>query len=87
MGGGLLSESLAEKARDERLPIYNCYGMTETAGLITILDKKKYFSGMRGVGRVMDGVEMQLCELNRIKLKCNSLGYDERSASGVEWLV
>ena len=42
--------------------------MTETAGLITVLDKKKYFSGMRGVGRVMDGVEMQLCELNRIKL-------------------
>ena len=78
VGGGALSESLAEKARDERLPIYNCYGMTETAGLITVLDKKKYFSGIRGVGRVMDGVEMQLCELNRIKLKCNSLGYDEK---------
>ena len=50
-GGAACNDLLLKKARGAKLPIYICYGMTETAGMITILDKEDFANGVEGVGQ------------------------------------
>ena len=51
IGGAACSNYLLDKAHAENLPIYNCYGMTETAGMVAVLSPEEFDKGIRGVGR------------------------------------
>ena len=50
------------------------YGMTETAGMITILDKEDFANGVEGVGQELPNVSMRLSNDNRICVQCESFG-------------
>ena len=73
VGGAACDEKLLTKAKQESLPIYLCYGLTETAGMISVLDKEDFARGATGVGRVMPNVSMQLNAEGRICVNCESL--------------
>ena len=73
LGGASCSEKLLEIARLKKLPIYMCYGMTETAGMVSILSKEDFLDGTKGVGREMPNVSIRLDEIGRICIKCKSL--------------
>ena len=42
IGGAACSTFLLDKAHQENLPIYNCYGMTETAGMVAVLSPEEF---------------------------------------------
>jgi len=89
IGGAHLSSELSQKARDAKLPIYICYGMTETAGMVTILAREDFTKGVKGVGQPMKDVSMRLDEDNRICLKCPGLGFSTENSSSTnqDWFV
>ena len=89
IGGAHLSSELSQKARDAKLPIYVCYGMTETAGMVTILGKEDFSKGVKGVGQPMQGVLMRLDKDNRICLKCPGLVVNAKNscAADQDWFV
>ena len=74
IGGAACSNHLLHKAHEENLPIYNCYGMTETAGMVAVLSPEEFAKGISGVGRVMPDVSMQLNADDQICVKCESVG-------------
>ena len=74
VGGAACSNHLLQKAHEENLPIYNCYGMTETAGMVATLTPEEFAQGVRGVGRAMPDVSMQLNANGQICVKCESIG-------------
>ncbi|MAK46189.1 MAG: hypothetical protein CMI24_02855 [Opitutae bacterium] len=74
LGGAACNDLLLKKARGAKLPIYICYGMTETAGMITILDKEDFANGVEGVGQELPNVSMRLSNDNRICVQCESFG-------------
>lgn len=53
VGGAALDEGLAEKARQWNLPLAPCYGMTETAAMVTALDPERFLAGERGCGTAL----------------------------------
>jgi O-succinylbenzoic acid--CoA ligase len=83
VGGAPLSEKTAATARSLQLRIAPCYGMTETAALVTLQTPEDFSAGHSGVGRPLshahievvndqgkpcaDGVE------GRIVIRCDSL--------------
>ena len=77
VGGAHCSSEIAKKAREAELPIYLCYGMTETAGMVAVLDKDDFANGISGVGQPMQGVSMRLDSEGRICIKCPSIGFAE----------
>ena len=60
VGGASLSEKLAQKCRKADLPIYPCYGMTETAGMVTMLDSSSFQSGKSGVGQPLSHAQLKI---------------------------
>ena len=87
IGGAHCSSEISQKAREAKLPIYICYGMTETAGMVTVLEKDDFANGITGVGQTMPGVSMRLDQEGRICIKCPSLSLNFRYAdsSDCEW--
>ena len=87
IGGAHCSSEISQKARDAQLPIYICYGMTETAGMVTVLDKDDFANGITGVGQAMSDVSMRLDQDGRILIMCPSLSLDLRCAdsSDCDW--
>ena len=73
LGGSYCNEEIANNAREEGLPVFLCYGMTETAGMVCILNKEDFARGVNGVGKVMPGVLLKLDQSKRICIKCESL--------------
>ena len=51
VGGAALSEKIALKCQDQNIPVYPTYGMSETAGMISLLNTEAFHNGMRGVGK------------------------------------
>ena len=74
IGGAACSNYLLDKAHEENLPIYNCYGMTETAGMVAVLSPEEFDKGIRGVGRAMPDVSMKLNAHGQICVQCESIG-------------
>ena len=74
VGGAACSNYLLDKAHEENLPIYNCYGMTETAGMVAVLSPEEFDKGRRGVGRAMPDVSMKLNSHGQICVQCESTG-------------
>ena len=86
VGGAAMSEELAEMSRKENLPIVPCYGMTETAGMITMLDYSDFAAGQNGVGSVLPNTEMRSSEKDgsicvRTKSLCHSSGSESYHAN------
>ena len=84
LGGAPCNPQLLELARNEDLPILLSYGMTETAGMITVLETEDFFKGRNGVGKEMPQVSLQLNFDNCIMVKCNSLAQPNHETMNFE---
>ena len=74
VGGSAISPRLAALCREEELPIWPTYGMTETAGMITLLSAEEFLGGREGVGQVLPHAELSLSGNDgKIEVKCQSL--------------
>lgn len=74
VGGSAISPRLAALCREEELPIWPTYGMTETAGMVTLLSSEEFLCGREGVGQVLPHAELSLAGNDRkIGVKCESL--------------
>jgi O-succinylbenzoic acid--CoA ligase len=74
VGGAALSENLSNKCQKYNIPVYPTYGMSETAGMISLLDSDSFQRGIRGVGKVLPHAQMTLESLsNRILVKAESM--------------
>lgn len=62
IGGAGLSEEDASIARAEELPLAPCYGMTETAAMITALEPEAFLRGADGCGRPLPHARVFLAE-------------------------
>ena len=49
VGGASLSEDLASRCRLQNIPLYPTYGMSETAGMLTILSTSAFHNGVGGL--------------------------------------
>ena len=75
IGGAAISSRLAQKCRIEALPLYSCYGMSETAGMITLLDANSFRNGVDGVGTTLPHAQLSVdsqskCILVKSKSMC-----------------
>jgi O-succinylbenzoic acid--CoA ligase len=73
VGGANSGQSLLDQAAERELPLAPCYGMTETAAMVTLLPPEEFLSGQRGCGKPLPGVQIETGELNQIRISCNSL--------------
>ena len=58
VGGSSASEDLLSACRDEGLNIAPCYGLTESAALVTVLDPVDFLNGVNGVGKPLPGADV-----------------------------
>ena len=72
VGGSRLSEKLANECRSIELPLYPTYGMTETAGMVTILKKADFLNGFDGVETLPHSSLKLEDESNKILVKSES---------------
>lgn len=64
IGGGPAWPELAEQAAKEKLPISICYGMTETAAMVTALVPSAFATGVRTCGQVMPHARVRIVDEN-----------------------
>ena len=60
VGGAALPEAVRQRAREERLPLAPCYGMTESAAFIAVLPPEAFLEGVGGCGRALPGAQISL---------------------------
>ena len=74
LGGGPMSPALRKLAREARLPVAPAYGMTETAGMVTLLKPEDFLAGEEGVGEALPHAELITEEeTGRVLLRAKSL--------------
>ena len=74
IGGAAISENMAIKCRNENIPIFPTYGMSETAGMVTILRTESFHNGQLGVGKVLPHAQLVVDTLDkRISVKSDSM--------------
>ena len=74
VGGASMSEKLMSLCRKEDLPIWPTYGMSETAGMVTLLSADEFLNGREGVGKALPHADVRLVgEKNTICIKSKSL--------------
>ena len=74
VGGSAISPRLTALCREEDLPIWPTYGMTETAGMVTLLSAEEFLGGTEGVGQALPHAELSLAGNDgKIRVKCQSL--------------
>ncbi len=64
VGGGPAWPGLAEEAARASLPISICYGMTETAAMVTALLPSEFALGVRTCGRVLPHARVRIADEN-----------------------
>lgn len=89
VGGAAIPFRLAQKCRFESLPLYPSYGMSETAGMITLLDANSFRNGIDGVGQTLPHAQITVdsqrnCFLVKSKSMC--LNSNEFSSMSGGWL-
>ena len=92
VGGGPMSEALAEQARVLRLPIILSYGMTETAAMVAAMPTEEFLAGRVTAGRPLDHVTVDIVsptgsrcavgEPGRIRIAGDCLFKGYRGSSG-----
>jgi O-succinylbenzoic acid--CoA ligase len=77
VGGAACSEGLLKEARRKGIRLAPCYGSTETAAMVTILDPDAFLDGASGVGKPLSGAGISLAEDGRIQVHsdANCRGY------------
>jgi len=75
VGGAALTDELATGARQARWPLAPCYGMTETAAMVTCLPPERFLAGESGVGQAFPGMTLTWGEGQRLGLTAPGLGY------------
>ncbi len=88
LGGAPLQEELAERLRSVCLPVAPTYGMTESAGAVTLLAAERFLAGENCVGKVLPHATLRLNEdtgVLSIRAKSMCLGYEHRDFSSGEW--
>ena len=88
LGGAPLVEELAEVVRSVGLPVAPTYGMTESAGAVTLLASDRFLAGENSVGKVLPHTNLRLDEETgtlSIRAKSMCLGYESLDFSSGEW--
>jgi len=87
VGGGPLNAKVAFRAREANLPVAPTYGMTETAGMVTLLSPELFLSGRNGVGAALPGTELVFDETGVLRIRSDSvcLGYHDRDFESGAW--
>lgn len=62
IGGAALPDALRMEAMRRRLPLAPCYGMTETAAMVTVLPPADFLRGVRGCGGALPHVRVETAE-------------------------
>jgi O-succinylbenzoic acid--CoA ligase len=74
VGGAAMSAKLTALCRKETLPVWPTYGMSETAGMITLLSADEFLNGREGVGKVLPHADLCLpADRSRISVAAKSL--------------
>ncbi|MBT7742782.1 MAG: AMP-binding protein [Opitutae bacterium] len=88
LGGAPLREELAEVVRSVGLPVAPTYGMTESAGAVTLLAPDRFLAGENSVGKVLPHANLRLDEeTGTLSIRATSmcLGYESLDFSSGEW--
>ncbi len=87
LGGAAAHENLLNEARKQRLPLAPCYGMTETAAMVTLLEPQDFLEGMTGCGKPLPNVQVQVKD-GCIRIQSPSLceGYQPDGPTIGPWL-
>ena len=88
LGGAPLQKELAEVVRSVGLPVAPTYGMTESAGAVTLLAPERFLEGENSVGKVLPHTTLRLDEGTgtlSIRAKSMCLGYESLDFSSGEW--
>jgi O-succinylbenzoic acid--CoA ligase len=73
VGGGPVWPSLLEKTRSERIPAALCYGMTETAALISAQRPEEFFAGDDSCGAALPHARLACDSEGRVTVNASSL--------------
>ncbi len=74
LGGAAINSQLASRARESELPLYPCYGLSETAGMVAMLDAQNFLEGVDGVGYGLPHAEIRIDKASRrVSVKTTSL--------------
>ncbi len=73
VGGAACPGELLETARRENIRLAPCYGATETAAMVTVLDPAAFLSGHNGVGQPLPHASILLNEESRILIESPAL--------------
>lgn len=73
VGGAAAAEELLENAQSLEIPLAPCYGMTETAAMVTVLMPEEFLAGKRGCGKALPGVGISIEEGSRIHISTPGL--------------
>jgi O-succinylbenzoic acid--CoA ligase len=60
IGGAACPDNLLDKCRSRGLRLAPCYGSTETAAMVTVLDPREFLSGGTGVGSALPGTRIEI---------------------------
>ena len=83
LGGAPLREELAEVVRSGDLPVAPTYGMTESAGAVTLLAPDRFLAGENSVGKVLPHTNLRLDEdSGTLSIRAKSMCLDFSSG---EW--
>ena len=72
LGGAVADPSLLTAAREQGLPLAPCYGMTETAAMVSLLSPEQFLAGETGCGSPLPNVQLEIYN-GRIRIKSPSL--------------
>jgi len=74
LGGAAMHTQLRERIRKLELPVYPCYGSSETAGMVSILESDEFLTGVNGVGQVLNHAKIRIDPLEgQLEIKATSL--------------
>jgi O-succinylbenzoic acid--CoA ligase len=74
LGGAAIHVQISQTVRKLELPVYPCYGSSETAGMVSLLESEKFLNGKNGVGQVLDHAQIRIHPLmGQLEIKASSL--------------
>ncbi|MCF3648471.1 AMP-binding protein [Synoicihabitans lomoniglobus] len=88
VGGGPAWKALQETSRARGIRLAPCYGMTETAAMVTALRPEAFLAGTGGVGPALPHAQIEIIEENRLVIHSASLfrGYWPNGRVDASWV-
>jgi O-succinylbenzoic acid--CoA ligase len=72
-GGSACPPGILEKARHEGIRLAPCYGMSESAAMVTLLDPEAFLEGEAGVGKALPGMSVTIGDGGCIEILSGSI--------------